>query len=222
MKKYLSELSVYTHTNTHTQTATASKQRGLLRHNTNVAAQKIVAQILNPQSIDLDFTRGGFVQMLDKRDDGRLPASRGTDQCNHLSRRRLQGQTMQNLFFWTSGVEHFYTVKTNLPPAAATWWMKTSIALKCDFLRVDSILNKIACTSSQRTLSGGSLCMYLRLFNLWLTMNQFEDLVRGSNRLRQTSKYATDGIERVTQRRQIQEESHELTASTSGRKGMSN
>ena len=25
--------------------------------------------------------------------------------------------------------------------------------------------------------------MYLRLFNLWLTMNQFEDLVRGSNRL---------------------------------------
>jgi hypothetical protein len=48
----------------------------------------------------------------------------------------------------------------------------------------------------------------LRLFNLWLTMNQFEDLVRGANRLRQTSKYATDGIERVTQRRQIQEESH--------------
>ena len=45
---------------------------------------------------------------------------------------------------------------------------------------------------------------------------------RAPHRLRQTSKYATDGIERVTQRRQIQEESHELTASTSGRKGMSN
>ena len=158
--------------------------------------------------------------MLDKRDDGRLPASRGTDQCNHLSRGRLQGQAMQNLSLGTSGIVHFYTIKTNLPPAATTWWMKTSTALKCNFLRFDSIPNKIARTSSQRTLSDGSLYMYLRLFNLWLTMNQFKDLIRGSNRLRQTSKYATDGIERVTQRRQIQEESRELTASTSGRKGM--
>src|SRR6185312_5153650 len=74
----------------------ARKQDSILQHETDLAAQRILLDLLDVVTIDFDDTVNGIVEASDEVDDGRLARAGGTDQRDRLARLDLDVHIPEN------------------------------------------------------------------------------------------------------------------------------
>ena len=90
------------------------EQMGLLRDDGDPVAKPQRVGVAEPMPVERDETTSGLVQSLQETRDGRLAATRCSNDCNTLAVLDLHIEILEDLYFWARGVGEGDVVERNL------------------------------------------------------------------------------------------------------------